>query len=114
MRNIFMMAALGAAVLYTASCGGNTTPPVDCDATGAISAGCSELRLTSTPGGAAIAIDGITLGLTPAVWLGPRTLLGNAKVVVNSTYAPDAATKLRAADKLRGANPFEDFLRGMR
>jgi hypothetical protein len=39
------------------------------------------------------------LDLTPQIWLGPRTLLGNAKVVVNSTYDPDAANKLQRANK---------------
>lgn len=39
------------------------------------------------------------LDLTPQIWLGPRTLLGNAKVVVNSTYDPDTANKLQRANK---------------
>lgn len=35
------------------------------------------------------------LGITPSVWLGPNGLVGAAKVVVNSTYDPDANNKLQ-------------------
>lgn len=38
------------------------------------------------------------LALTPAVWLGPDGLVGQAKVVNNSTYDPDAANKLQRAN----------------
>lgn len=38
------------------------------------------------------------LALTPAVWLGPDGIVGAAKVVVNSTYDPDAANKLQRAN----------------
>lgn len=68
-----MMAALGAAFLVS-SCsggGGNTPPPVDCTVPASpIATGCAELRLSSTPVGAAVTVDGVALGLTPAVWLG--------------------------------------------
>lgn len=42
------------------------------------------------------------LALTPAVWLGPITLGGTAKVVNNSEYDPDAANKLQRANIARG------------
>lgn len=38
------------------------------------------------------------LELDPAVWLGPDGLVGAAKVVINSTYDPDAANKLQRAN----------------
>ena len=69
MRNHLMMAALGAAFLC-AGCGpgeGMMMPPPDCSLPGELVEGCSELRLTSTPGGAAILIDGEALGSTPTV-----------------------------------------------
>ncbi|WP_372826530.1 ClpP-like prohead protease/major capsid protein fusion protein [Polaromonas sp.] len=40
------------------------------------------------------------LALTPNVWLGPESLRGNALVVVNSAYDPDAANKLQRANKV--------------
>ncbi len=79
MRNHVLMAALGAAFLC-AGCGdgGNMMPPPpDCSLSGELVEGCSELRLTSTPGGAAILIDGEALGATPTSpgetlnWRGP-------------------------------------------
>lgn len=42
------------------------------------------------------------LGLSPAVFLGPESLRGNALVIVNSTYDPDAANKLQRANKVAG------------
>lgn len=42
------------------------------------------------------------LSLTPAVWLGPDSLVGQAKVVNNSTYDPDAANKLQRANIAAG------------
>jgi phage major head subunit gpT-like protein len=38
------------------------------------------------------------LALAPAVFLGPESLVGAAKVVVNSTYDPDANNKLQRAN----------------
>lgn len=38
------------------------------------------------------------LALSPAVWLGPDGIVGAAKVVVNSTYDPDANNKLQRAN----------------
>lgn len=38
------------------------------------------------------------LALTPAIWLGPESIKGQASVVVNSTYDPDAANKLQRAN----------------
>jgi len=38
------------------------------------------------------------LALTPAVWLGPDGISGQARVVVNSTYDPDATNKLQRAN----------------
>jgi len=38
------------------------------------------------------------LALSPAVWLGPDAIAGQAKVVNNSTYDPDAANKLQRAN----------------
>ena len=38
------------------------------------------------------------LALTPAVWLGPDGISGQARVVVNSTYDPDASNKLQRAN----------------
>jgi hypothetical protein len=38
------------------------------------------------------------LELSPAIWLGPDSLVGQAKVVVNSTFDPDAANKLQRAN----------------
>jgi len=38
------------------------------------------------------------LALQPAVWLGPDSLSGSARVVVNSTYDPDANNKLQRAN----------------
>lgn len=35
------------------------------------------------------------LALTPAIWLGPDSIKGQANVVVNSTYDPDATNKLQ-------------------
>ncbi|TAK05322.1 PEGA domain-containing protein [Patescibacteria group bacterium] len=82
MRNHLMMAALGAAFLVSA-CGGDggnmTPPPADCETLGpdGIREGCSELRLTSMPGGVAVRVDGMALGATPTLpgetlnWRGP-------------------------------------------
>lgn len=42
------------------------------------------------------------LALTPAVWLGPDGISGQARVVVNSTYDPDAANKLQRANIAAG------------
>lgn len=42
------------------------------------------------------------LDLTPAVWLGPNSLIGQAKVVNNSTYDPDANNKLQRANIAAG------------
>jgi ATP-dependent protease ClpP protease subunit len=42
------------------------------------------------------------LALTPAVWLGPTGIEGAAKVVVNSTYDPDANNKLQRANIAAG------------
>lgn len=38
------------------------------------------------------------LALSPAVWLGPDGIVGAAKVVINSTYDPDATNKLQRAN----------------
>jgi ATP-dependent protease ClpP protease subunit len=38
------------------------------------------------------------LDLTPDVWLGPAGISGQAKVVINSTYDPDANNKLQRAN----------------
>lgn len=38
------------------------------------------------------------LALSPAVWLGPDSISGSAKVVNNSTYDPDTANKLQRAN----------------
>lgn len=38
------------------------------------------------------------LALSPAVWLGPDGIVGSAKVVINSTYDPDASNKLQRAN----------------
>lgn len=68
MRNIFSMAALGAAVLL-ASCGPPIPPPIDCGRPGMPAEGCYELTLTSEPSGAAAFLDGNPIdadGLTPA------------------------------------------------
>jgi ATP-dependent protease ClpP protease subunit len=40
------------------------------------------------------------LALAPDVFLGPESLRGNALVVVNSTFDPDAANKLQRANKV--------------
>lgn len=79
MRNIVLMAALGAAFLVTGCGPGDTMmmPPPDCSLPGELAEGCSELRLSSTPGGAAVTIDGEALGITPTlpgealIWRGP-------------------------------------------
>lgn len=42
------------------------------------------------------------LALQPAIWLGPDSLVGQAKVVVNSTYDPDATNKLQRANIANG------------
>lgn len=42
------------------------------------------------------------LALTPAIWLGPDAIVGQAKVVNNSTYDPDAANKLQRANIANG------------
>lgn len=42
------------------------------------------------------------LALSPAVWLGPDGISGQARVVVNSTYDPDAANKLQRANIAAG------------
>lgn len=42
------------------------------------------------------------LALTPNVFLGPESLVGAAKVVVNSTYDPDANNKLQRANIAAG------------
>lgn len=83
MRNIVLMAALGAAFLVTGCGPGDTMmmPPPDCSLPGELAEGCSELRLSSTPGGAAVTIDGIAAGSTPVDttdflrWRGPSGLV---------------------------------------
>lgn len=42
------------------------------------------------------------LALSPAVWLGPDAIVGQAKVVNNSTFDPDAANKLQRANIAAG------------
>ena len=42
------------------------------------------------------------LALAPAVWLGPDAIVGQAKVVNNSTFDPDAANKLQRANIAAG------------
>lgn len=42
------------------------------------------------------------LNLTPAIWLGPISLGGTARVVNGSEYDPDAPNKLQRANKVRG------------
>ena len=42
------------------------------------------------------------LALSPAIWLGPDAIVGQAKVVNNSTYDPDAANKLQRANIAAG------------
>jgi len=42
------------------------------------------------------------LALSPAVWLGPDAIVGQAKVVNNSTYDPDATNKLQRANIAAG------------
>lgn len=42
------------------------------------------------------------LALAPAVFLGPESLVGSAKVVINSTYDPDANNKLQRANIVAG------------
>lgn len=42
------------------------------------------------------------LGLQPAVWLGPDAISGQARVVVNSTFDPDASNKLERANIAAG------------
>ncbi|HYE40088.1 MAG TPA: ClpP-like prohead protease/major capsid protein fusion protein [Ramlibacter sp.] len=46
--------------------------------------------------------DNDFLALTPAIWLGPDSIVGQAKVVNNSTYDPDAANKLQRANIANG------------
>lgn len=48
------------------------------------------------------------IGLRPSIWLGPIEIGGNARVVNNSTYDPDAANKLQRANKV--ANIFSDIV----
>ncbi len=67
MRNIFSMAALGAAVLL-ASCGPPIPPPIDCGRPGMPAEGCFELTLTSEPSGASVFMNGepaSASGVTP-------------------------------------------------
>ncbi|HEX7113203.1 MAG TPA: ClpP-like prohead protease/major capsid protein fusion protein [Mizugakiibacter sp.] len=42
------------------------------------------------------------IGIRPAVWLGPVSLGGSARVTNDSQYDPDAASKLQRANKVRG------------
>jgi ATP-dependent protease ClpP protease subunit len=42
------------------------------------------------------------LELSPEIWLGPDSMVGAAKVTVNSTYDPDAANKLQRANIAAG------------
>jgi hypothetical protein len=42
------------------------------------------------------------LEVGPSVWLGPEGLAGSARVVVNSTYDPDANNKLQRENIARG------------
>lgn len=42
------------------------------------------------------------LALSPAIWLGPDAIVGQAKVVNNSTYDPDTANKLQRANIAAG------------
>jgi hypothetical protein len=42
------------------------------------------------------------LSLTPAIWLGPLGLGGEARVINDSGYDPDAPNKLQRANKVRG------------
>lgn len=42
------------------------------------------------------------LNLSPAIWLGPLSLGGTARVVNGSEYDPDAANKLQRANKVKG------------
>lgn len=42
------------------------------------------------------------LEISPQIWLGPDSLVGQAKVVVNSTYDPDATNKLQRANIAAG------------
>lgn len=78
MRHV-LMAALGAAFLC-AGCGPGENmmvPPPDCSLPGELVEGCSELRLTSMPGGVTVSVDGTALGATPTIpgetlnWRGP-------------------------------------------
>lgn len=42
------------------------------------------------------------LDLNPAIWLGPKSLEGTAKVINNSEFDPDAANKLQRVNMARG------------